>query len=604
MKTKNKTSIKWKMISMILLYWAVPFLILVSLVGSYMEDRQEKTGLERLASQLEMDNRICIERIDSAISDSRQATYDRTLYGYYSEFKKGKADYNATYNKGRYYMANQFGKRKEISDSIFMMLDNPEEFKITNYNLQAGGSYRQLETFWQKDCVDILEMAGTLGTSIGIYYQEGRFYLVRNLVGSDYVPWGVLVHRLNMEYCLEPLLKSYENVWARVDIEGHTVLEEGGTQVWEKVSFPEADKTVRYEMQGKNAILYQRVKGSDFKLTTMVIADREALVNPLYDFKYIILIMILFLVPMGMLFVWLSGRYLTRPLKIMVGQAKEIEKGNLGCQLEEDTKSLEFEYLRETFNHMSKTLKYQFDHIYEEELALRDARIMALQSNINPHFMNNTLEIINWEARLGGNEKVSRMIGALSTLMDAAMDRKKLHEVTLSEEMIYVDAYLYITSQRFGNRLQIIKDLEEQTLSCKVPRLIMQPIIENAVKHGILPNGEGVVTIRSYLKEKKLILEVENNGEMIEEDRKKIAHLLSPECDISRESSLNLGIANVNQRLRILYGESCGLTIEQKDDSHVISRMCIAGFDNSVSNAQENTRNNRNSYSKLQDNKA
>ena len=113
---------------------------------------------------------------------------------------------------------------------------------------------------------------------------------------------------------------------------------------------------------------------------------------------------------------------------------------------------------------MSERLKYQFDHIYEEEIALRDARIMALQSHINPHFMNNTLEIINWEARLGGNEKVSRMIEALATLMDAAMDRKKRTLVPLSEEMIYVNAYLYINSARFGKRLTVVKELDESIM--------------------------------------------------------------------------------------------------------------------------------------------
>lgn len=186
------------------------------------------------------------------------------------------------------------------------------------------------------------------------------------------------------------------------------------------------------------------VKGSDFTLSTVIEADTKELFNPLYDYRYLLLLMTLFLLPMLGLFWWMSTRYLTDPLKLMVGQAKEIESGNLGYQLEKDTKSLEFEYLRESYNHMSRTLKYQFDHIYEEELALRDARIMALQSHINPHFMNNTLEIINWEARLGENEKVSRMIESLSVLMNAAMDRKKLPEITLSEEMIYVDAYLRI----------------------------------------------------------------------------------------------------------------------------------------------------------------
>ena len=82
MRGKN-TSVKWKMVGMILLYWAIPFVLLLALVGHIMADRQEKTGLKRLAAQLQMDNQNSIERIDSAISDSRQATYDRTLYGYY-----------------------------------------------------------------------------------------------------------------------------------------------------------------------------------------------------------------------------------------------------------------------------------------------------------------------------------------------------------------------------------------------------------------------------------------------------------------------------------------------------------------------------------------
>lgn len=92
--------------------------------------RQEKTGLERMAAQLEMDNQNCIERIDSAISDSRQATYDKTLYGYYDEFRKGSVNFDTVYNKGQYYMAKQYGKRKEISSSVFMLLRAPKVYKI------------------------------------------------------------------------------------------------------------------------------------------------------------------------------------------------------------------------------------------------------------------------------------------------------------------------------------------------------------------------------------------------------------------------------------------------------------------------------------------
>lgn len=577
MKQGKNTSVKWKMVSMILLYWALPFVLMLALVGHIMADRQEKTGLERLAAQLEMYNQNSIERIDSAISDSRQATYDKTLYGYYDEFRKGSVNFDTVYNKGQYYMAKQYGKRKEISSSVFMLLRAPKVYKMTNYNTPAGGSYNQLKTFWEKDCDDVLEFAKSLDTSIGIYQADGRLYLVRNLVDSvTYHPWGVLVHRLNLNYCFESLLHFYDNTNVKIVLDGKNIVTQGNAEIWKDA--PEAEKKgpAVYTVKDKKAYICHMVKGSDFILSTVIEADTKELFNPLYDYRYLLLLMTLFLLPMLGLFWWMSTRYLTDPLKLMVGQAKEIESGNLGYQLEKDTKSLEFEYLRESYNHMSRTLKYQFDHIYEEELALRDARIMALQSHINPHFMNNTLEIINWEARLGENEKVSRMIEALSVLMNAAMDRKKLPEITLSEEMIYVDAYLYITSERLGKRFHVVKEMDENTMKCMVPRLIMQPVIENAVKHGVIPRGEGTVTIRSYLEKDYLLLEVKNDGEISEEDQKKISRLLAPDYDTSKETSLNLGIANVNQRLRILYGDQCGLTIKEVSEGCVISRICIA----------------------------
>ena len=144
---------------------------------------------------------------------------------------------------------------------------------------------------------------------------------------------------------------------------------------------------------------------------------------------------------------------------------------------------------------MSGRLKYQFDHIYEEELALKDARIMALQSHINPHFMNNTLEIINWEARLAGNDKVSEMISSLGTLLDAALDRKKQPEVPLKEELTYVKAYLFIMKERFGKRLEVTLEIPEELYQEKVPRLILQPVIENAIAHGVQVQGTGKVRI-------------------------------------------------------------------------------------------------------------
>lgn len=176
---------------------------------------------------------------------------------------------------------------------------------------------------------------------------------------------------------------------------------------------------------------------------------------------------------------------------------------------------------------------------------------------------------------MSGDAKASKMIEALSTVLDAALDRKGMPEVRLAEEMTCVNAYLYIVAQRFGRRLTVDIDLPDQLMDCMVPRLILQPVIENAVEHGIKPGGQGRVALRGYLKEEFLILEIENDGGLSAEDEGHIARLLSPDYDMAGEPSGNIGIANVNQRLRILYGPRCGLSIFPGQGALVTARLTI-----------------------------
>ena len=171
--------------------------------------------------------------------------------------------------------------------------------------------------------------------------------------------------------------------------------------------------------------LYQKLDQPSYDLEVLVKYNNISSSLPFYGYQYIIIGMVIFLIPLLLYVIRTFRKEVSLPIEAMMTGSKEIEQGNLGYQVTYKAESSEFAYLIINFNRMSEKLKEQFQHIYEEELALRDARIMALQSHINPHFMNNTLEIINWEARLGGMPKVSKMIEALSTLMDATIDRKK-----------------------------------------------------------------------------------------------------------------------------------------------------------------------------------
>ena len=177
---------------------------------------------------------------------------------------------------------------------------------------------------------------------------------------------------------------------------------------------------------------------------------------------------------------------------------------------------------------------------------------------------------------MSGDVKASKMIEALSTVLDAALDRKGRPEVRLAEEMTYVNAYLYIVRQRFGKRLTVDLDLPDELMDCMVPRLILQPVIENAVEHGIGPGGQGRVALRGLRREDFLILEIDNDGGLSPQDEAHIARLLSPDYDMAGEPSGNIGIANVNLRLRILYGPDCGLSIFRGEGSRVTARLTIA----------------------------
>lgn len=572
---RKRTSLKWKLISSMLLYWLLPFLVIIGTIGAYLFTSQEKNQMERLFSQAELNVGTAVERLEGAVADSRQATYDRTLYEKYREYKWGDINERAFDNNMQLYLDGQYAHKKYNTITGLILLENPEDKAYTSCNYATGGSFAQIQTLINEDREKLLETAESLDTAVGFVKCGERLYIVRNMVDKNFKPWGILVSRVNREYCFETLLNYGKEFLVCVELNGQSIVQTGTEEDWEDI--PDFDKEQKTEyLFYKDRVFGQSgQKNGDFSLRLILNAKKKDLFIPLYGYTYMAFVMMLFLIPMLYLFLWMSRKYISKPVERMMLGAEQIEKGNLGYQMEEDTGSLEFEYLQDSFNKMSSKLKYQFDHIYEEELALRDAKIMALQSHINPHFMNNTLEIINWEARLSGNEKVSKMIGALSTLMDAAIDRKKMPEVRLSEEMSYVNAYLYITGERLGKRLTVTKDIPEEIMHELVPRLIMQPIIENAIEHGIVPRGGGSVAICGRRDDKYIYLDIINDGGVSEEDAGRIERLLSPDYDTSHESSGNMGIANVNQRLKILYGEECGLEIKGLEKDRTISTLTI-----------------------------
>lgn len=581
-ENRKMYSIRGRMIGIVLMCWLLPFVLVIGGMGYYILSNRSDNKAQSLEAQLAFNDQICVERLNNAVKDSKKASYDKEIenaFKYRDTVYKGEGDWESSRWTGimqvtREYISAQYQSNICFMDTVFWYYDNPEKHNTSIFNLRAGGGYSQIDSYWKNDHEEIYETARELDTAVAFKYVNGRLYLVRNLIDSRFEPIGALVMRINMSYCFSTLTSFPLGSALTIMLQDEMITLQGRELDEEEQGYL-SDKKSGYEWSGEGLYVYHSMRGSDYRLSTVMLADKSTALSSFFGYQYVLLGMLLFLIPLMLLLMRLLNTQIAVPIQGLVRAGDQIKAGNLGYQLEDEPGSTEFISLTESFNQMSSTLKYQFDHIYEEELALRDAKIMALQSHINPHFMNNTLEIINWEARLEGNIKVSKMIESLSTLMDAAMDRHKRPEVLLSEEMIYVDAYLYITKERLGKRLTIEKELDEDMMECYVPRLILQPVIENAIEHGIVPNGSGIVRITGEMEEDYLYLYIENSGTLTKENEEKIERLLDPDYDTSKESSGNLGIANVNQRLRILYGPDCGLTIRSAGENRIRARLVI-----------------------------
>lgn len=195
---------------------------------------------------------------------------------------------------------------------------------------------------------------------------------------------------------------------------------------------------------------------------------------------------------------------------------------------------------------------------------LKKARSIALQSQINSHFLFNTLENIKWKVMefTNGENEGSHMISNLSKLLRIGLDTKEYMN-TLRNELEHVRIYLEIQKVRYEDKFQVVYDIEEETLETVLPKITLQPIVENAIYHGIKPtNKKCTLTIKSYILEDRVLIEINDDGTGIEEEK---CSLINNELQTEYIKEENhIGIKNVNQRIKLSFGENYGIEIKSR----------------------------------------
>lgn len=257
------------------------------------------------------------------------------------------------------------------------------------------------------------------------------------------------------------------------------------------------------------------------------------------------------------------SRRLTRPMHEMMAQMSMVETGYFDIELPIRSKD-EIGVLSRRFNQMSSALKTYINQSYVAQIKQNEAELTALKSQIYPHFLYNTLEIIRMTAlEEQGRERVPEMIEALSGQIHYLIGPMQ-DMVPLEKEIDIVSKYVYLLNCRIGSKVQLTVNVR-RGLRVQVPKLILQPIVENAYVHGIKPKkGKGCIMIETMVKEELFEISVMDNGiGMDEEAIDKIMRLFeSDDPGIKNEYNWqSIGLKNVHDRIRFLYGEEYGIRI-------------------------------------------
>lgn len=510
---RRLSSLRAQLGLMVLLCYLIPVALLGIFTGNILLNRLEKKTRAAVTSSAEHAFTMTEQNISRAVDLARDATYDGELTAAWEKWSSGTAGDAEFLQLCRGYLERKYSREPLFAFAGCFPADRPDILITIRKSVNDSPAYLQE---LQRAA---LALGEELDTRCRFFSYEGRMYLIRNLLNLRMERYGMLILDVDREELLEPL-NSLRDEWnAEVSVRLDAYGDSG--EDWDSLS-PGLTDDRKTETLSYVRLAQGEENVPDLKLTM----DRKQQYREVYEFRQLLTGVYLLLIPiLALIAVYLRKR-ITKPIALLSEASRRIEGGELGVTVPMHGND-ELGQLGDAFSHMSLKMKNLIEKTYKEELELKNAQILALQSRINPHFMNNALEDINWQARMEGSESISSMVSALSVLLNATMARKDRRLVTLREEMEVADAYIYFVQQRFGPELTVKKQIDGQAMEGILPLLTVQPLLENAVEHGIAPAGGGSIEIRCTRGGDCLHLAIVNTGHGADrEDRERISAAL------------------------------------------------------------------------------
>lgn len=346
---------------------------------------------------------------------------------------------------------------------------------------------------------------------------------------------------------LETVQLYHNGGWAVLDKNDQLLVSEGAPELVKKLQTSENSWSGTKDLEGAKVIGYGNPCG--FGVRTVITVGYGNIFSILKPTLFIVLVGFVVVLGIAFLVSYAISYRFTKPVTRMIQSIQAFGKPDLNARME-DSSIQEFHDMGIVFNEMADRIEYLITQVYEKEIVAARSQVKYLQSQINPHFQFNILAMLSLKAKMAGNEEVYDGLNAFSRLMQGKIFREKEIKIKVKEELEIVQFYLYLQKSRYQDKLSYEVKLEDEKIGEDlIPRLLIEPLVENAVSHGLEPKREkGNLQVLLYERE-MLYIWVKDDGVGVcrnqtkaEENKEKTPHT-------------HVGWENTKKMLRILYGD-------------------------------------------------
>ncbi len=570
----NNISIKHKVIALLLVISIVPSIGLGLLTGYTVERILEKQAAEHTLQLIGQVNKT----LESYMNNMQNVSYLLSMDPEIERFLSTSADLKTEDER---YSIKQFmqGLSTLYPEIAGIMVVNSNDHYISN-ELYPKSDKKLTKESWYKEAVENEGIFTIIGhpkdreiTSHINYENDEVVTVVRAIVEPETQKvLGVVLIDLKLRVIAE----ATKNI--RLGKSGYLmVIDDHGENIYSPTN-PIVVNPPKRLLDGEDFGYFSEIiKGEGFQFiyqklpftnwTTVGIFSSDESVYEVRTIHFYVICFVFFVCLFGITASYYLSNSMSKPIFQLMSSMKEVESGNLTIQYKSERQD-EIGMLGKSFNHMIKKINELLSLTEKQERQKREAELRSLQAHIKPHFLYNTLDTISWMARKRGADDVSDLVGALSKLFRIGLN--KGHDIIyLREEITHIQSYLSIQKARYRDKLNFSIDVDQSIEDVRILKLVLQPIVENAIYHGIKERkGPGHITIKAIEDKEFLLLSVTDDGKGIPKDK---LTMLIDKLDTlynqhDQKVNFGYGMMNVQARIKLTYGENYGLQIDSQLD--------------------------------------